>query len=405
MTTQNQAVQDWYTERLRQFHGERYQAYLDDSDPNNELHPKSQELSQAAVKLDRADLAQLPAEVRAAFDFYFHRVEQEDWGSVAVYRVQTDILETYAVRVTTDGDDGWLEVYDLQGNLLGAGRTYIELVAWAPRDEVRSQFGDNWPAALDTSKTLWKVPQAAPPEPLFQPGENVECRWQSGFIWFPAEVVLAEVQRVQVRFDDGSLEWLDPDMVRKVYAPTPPPTIPDDMKDLAAGDRIESRLWGEDNYYPASVVERRGNRVHVKYDDFDPEWTHLGLCRRPVPDAPGEAPPLAVGDRVECRWQGGSTLFARWVTQREGERILVEYEDGDQEWTTPSRCRRLIEEDDAAEGPHLAVGDRVECRWQGGDDYFPGKVSNRRGNRVLIDYDDGSREWTRPAKCRKPEAT
>lgn len=44
----------------------------------------------------------------------------------------------------------------------------------------------------------------------------------------------------------------------------------------------------------------------------------------------------------------------------------------------------------------VAVRDRVECR------YREGKVSNRRGNRIRIDYDDGSREWTSPRMCRTP---
>ena len=40
---------------------------------------------------------------------------------------------TYAIRVRTDGDDGYLEVYDEKGKFLAAGRTCIEVVAWGSR--------------------------------------------------------------------------------------------------------------------------------------------------------------------------------------------------------------------------------------------------------------------------------
>jgi hypothetical protein len=157
----------------------------------------------------------LPGEVREAAEYYYNRVEAEDWGSVRVYRVPTDHGETYAVRVTTDGDDGWIEVYDLKGHLLGAGRTYLERIAWAPREEVRQQFGDNWPKALDRGKTRWKPPAPPAPEPRFKPGQAVECRWQYSFIMFPATVTQAELDRVQVEFDDHSREWLPVDFVRE----------------------------------------------------------------------------------------------------------------------------------------------------------------------------------------------
>ena len=129
-------VQAWYTERLREFTAARFQAYLNNSDPNDELHPKHQELSPAAGKVNREEWPQLPAEVRESAQFYYQRVEAEDWGSVGVYRVTAGTKQTLAVRVTTDGDAGGLEIYDLQGRLLGAGLTYIELIAWAPREEV-----------------------------------------------------------------------------------------------------------------------------------------------------------------------------------------------------------------------------------------------------------------------------
>ena len=81
--------------------------------------------------------------------------------------------------------------------------------------------------------------------------------------------------------------------------------------------------------------------------------------------------------------------------------MLVEYESGVEEWTTTGKCRRAVEEEEPPGTPPLAIGDRVECRYAGGENYYPGKVTNQRGQRVLIDYDDGSREWNSPGMCRK----
>jgi hypothetical protein len=41
-------------------------------------------------------------------------------------------------------------------------------------------------------------------------------------------------------------------------------------------------------------------------------------------------------------------------------------------------------------------------RYHGGGEEYPGKVTNRRGHRVKVEYDDGTWEWTFPQLCRKP---
>ena len=71
MTPANAAIQSWYTEQLRSFWAARFQAYLDGSDPNDELHPREKELGDAAVEVDREkELTALPREVREAVEYY-----------------------------------------------------------------------------------------------------------------------------------------------------------------------------------------------------------------------------------------------------------------------------------------------------------------------------------------------
>ena len=80
-----------------------------------------------------------PPSVHAAHDYYLNTVEKQDWGSVSLYKVPVGDQPIYAVRVTTDGDDGWLELYDAQGTELGVGRTYLELIAWGDRATIRAR--------------------------------------------------------------------------------------------------------------------------------------------------------------------------------------------------------------------------------------------------------------------------
>jgi hypothetical protein len=156
------ALQDWYTSRLKEFHAQYYRASLafdneeTDEDPE-EACPRVTELSAAA---ERTEPATLPREAREAYDYYKKHIEDEDLGSVRAYRVPTDGPITYAIRVRTDGDDGYLEVFDEQGGFVTAGRTYIEIVAWGAREWLRSQLGQRLPPELQDApmRTLWGKP-------------------------------------------------------------------------------------------------------------------------------------------------------------------------------------------------------------------------------------------------------
>ena len=102
-----------------------------------------------------------PATVQESLAFYVEHVERADWGSVYLYRVRVAARGIWAVHVSTDGDDGWLEIYDEGGRLLGAARSYIELLAWGPRADMRALvFTGGYPAALAdrAQRTLWQSP-------------------------------------------------------------------------------------------------------------------------------------------------------------------------------------------------------------------------------------------------------
>ncbi len=165
MATSSKTIQDWYAALLKEYYGQRYRAYLGSQkggkDPE-ELYPKSTELGPQAIRVSREDVGKVPEEVREAYAFYYQHFEEADIGSARVYRVPAGKTPTLAVRVLTDGDDGYLEVYDAKGKFLAAGRTYIEVVAWGTREWLRAQAanpGDLPPELKDAdARTLWGKP-------------------------------------------------------------------------------------------------------------------------------------------------------------------------------------------------------------------------------------------------------
>ena len=100
----------------------------------------------------------LPAAVTAAYEFYFAAVQAADWGNVYLIQSSVEGQLFYLIHVTTDGDDGWIELYGLDGSLLGAARRYLELVEWGDQASLRQQTNTGeFPTTLQArlGETLW----------------------------------------------------------------------------------------------------------------------------------------------------------------------------------------------------------------------------------------------------------
>lgn len=168
MADPKQTIQDWYTEQLHKYYDERYRSYISGAEEED----KSNELGRSAVYLPREEHEGLPDEVREAYAFYRKHFTEEDIGSARIWRFPVRKKTYYAVLVTTDGDDGYAEIYDDKGELLGAARRYIEVIAWGSRDWLRDQAthpSDLPPELQDAhERTLWKQP-VEEPEPAEAP--------------------------------------------------------------------------------------------------------------------------------------------------------------------------------------------------------------------------------------------
>jgi hypothetical protein len=130
------SIQQAYAAQLRQFYREAASA----AQAPNLTMGQSWPLAHCALPSLRQPehRAGLPAALLEAHDFYVQQIAAQDLGSVHGVTLRVGEQMTFAIAVTTDGDDGWLEIYARDGTLLAAGRSYLDQVLWAERDEVRA---------------------------------------------------------------------------------------------------------------------------------------------------------------------------------------------------------------------------------------------------------------------------
>jgi hypothetical protein len=126
--TQNDQVRSYFEQALKDHVFSQYRAFL------NKVEYPRRYLQEFELRWPRwrENELNLPTEIFNSYRYYLQTVQDRDIGSVRAFRVPMARIEVYAVRVTTDGDDGWLEIFDGKGKLLGAARTYLEIVSWLP---------------------------------------------------------------------------------------------------------------------------------------------------------------------------------------------------------------------------------------------------------------------------------
>jgi len=145
-------VQQAYQHQLQQFYGDQSAAdeterlLLADSRPLSEYAMPP--LSESENRLG------MPDAMLTAYDYYHERIAAKDLGSVYGVTLLVGEQITFGIVVTTDGDDGWLEVYDIEGQPLGAARTYLDKVAWGDCQEMRTLVSTSaLPPALEAMLT------------------------------------------------------------------------------------------------------------------------------------------------------------------------------------------------------------------------------------------------------------
>lgn len=108
--------------------------------------------------------------------------------------------------------------------------------------------------------------------------------------------------------------------------------------------------------------------------------------------SPALASTFQNGDWVLAQWQGSRYWFPGVVAKVHGNMVTVRYDDGTTDQRPDNQVRRY----------DWRVGTRVECRWQSGDEWYAGRITqeSKDGQSISVHYDDGDREHTSTGKCR-----
>lgn len=153
MSNEGEKIKKFYEDFYESYWLKVYRAYL----KCEELDEDEGFLEKEAFDFYRHPemLQELPETVVAAYNYY----SEYHIGHTRVCKIQCGEVATYAVCVSTDGDDGWLEIYNECGHQIGVGRTYIELISWGEAKEIREQIStSSFPSELidRQAKTLWQ---------------------------------------------------------------------------------------------------------------------------------------------------------------------------------------------------------------------------------------------------------
>lgn len=137
------------------------QAVLDADLPTDELSPittffdgllqRGEQLSEvglpAGTRLDarpgRPEREGVPDAVLQALDCYY-RMEAQDWGTSRLYKGELGQV-VWVVRATSDGDGGWLDVFDAHGAWLAGRREHGTAWSW-DRFPHRTRLASTWTA-------------------------------------------------------------------------------------------------------------------------------------------------------------------------------------------------------------------------------------------------------------------
>ena len=97
------------------------------------------------------------------------------------------------------------------------------------------------------------------------------------------------------------------------------------------GDWVLSQSRGSAQYFPGVVTARDGNTVIVRFDDGTVERRPANLIR---------AFDWRAGSHVECRFTDGN-WYGATITRlaSDGLTVSVRYDDGDTQNTNTGRCR------------------------------------------------------------------
>jgi len=230
------------------------------------------------------------------------------------------------------------------------------------------------------------------PDQTWKVGDRVMAKWHDSF-FYPGRVREVSDHACQVQFDDGDVDWVARDNVQR--------------PDIRVGSRVHARVRGGPLFAPATVNQQRGEKLQVRYDHGEEEWTSLSLVRiqrggepageQPNPGSVPQAPgPQAwdLGEAVpEGDWRVGDRVLARWLDffwypgtilalGTKGFQIL--FDDGDQRIAPETAIMPLA----------LEEGESIQIRPKNQPQriYTAAVVTRVEGETLDVEFEDGERE-------------
>lgn len=227
-------------------------------------------------------------------------------------------------------------------------------------------------------------PVSSSPRSSWREGDRVLAPWEPQFL-YAGKIVQIKDNEAMIEFDDGDAGWVFLDQIRTLA--------------VERGQKVLSRRKMGPHFYPGEILEVHGESVRVGFaDGHDDEWTSIAALRIPCQARGPAAAPTRVashmaffdnlqpGDRVWAPWKSNS-LFAGTVDEIVGKEVHIHYDDGNRGWVQLDQLLPL----------EIPLGLRVMARWKMGAIRYPGTITRVDGERIFIEYDDGDREWTQPA--------
>ena len=96
------------------------------------------------------------------------------------------------------------------------------------------------------------------------------------------------------------------------------------------------------------------------------------------------------GDRVFAYWDEDDYFYPATILNIADEDIFIRFDTGEEEWTQEEFLEKYA----------VSADEEVECKASKDDQFYDVTVRNVDGDRVEVEFSDGSTEWTTLSRIR-----
>ena len=171
--------------------------------------------------------------------------------------------------------------------------------------------------------------------PAVKRGQKVSSRRKMGALFYPGEIEEIRGDEILIVFEDGSEEWTRIAAVRyfreedddtQGAEPTKVASNKVFLESLHKGQRVWAP-WNASVLFVGTVHDLRDEEAHIHFEDGDQGWVSLEQLLPFDPRA---------GMRVMGNWRMGGHFFPGVIIRVDDDRLRIRYDDGDEEWTKPA---------------------------------------------------------------------